>query len=194
MKEIYLVRHAQSKSQTGEDSDCLNPELSDLGRRQAQRLAKRLDGIEFDRVCLSPLRRAWQTFQFAQISAPKIEFDSRAIEIYGGYQTILPLDLPDFAQPDRHDAWLDTGRDRAASLMGELVDAPEQRILVIAHAGILSTLFKAFARMDLFHHLMDTSNTGVSLLVVDENYAPDEEYSRLVRYWNDHAHVADLLE
>lgn len=29
--QIWLVRHAQSKSQTGEDGDVHNPELSNLG-------------------------------------------------------------------------------------------------------------------------------------------------------------------
>jgi len=38
MKRIYLVRHGESRSQTGEDSDGVDPELSSLGIQQARRL------------------------------------------------------------------------------------------------------------------------------------------------------------
>ena len=45
MKPIWLVRHGQSKSQTGEDNDTVNPELSSRGEQQAKRLVEPLKGI-----------------------------------------------------------------------------------------------------------------------------------------------------
>jgi broad specificity phosphatase PhoE len=41
-KRIWLVRHGQSQSQTGESHDHLNPLLSDLGIVQSGRLVKPL--------------------------------------------------------------------------------------------------------------------------------------------------------
>ena len=48
MKRIWLVRHGQSKSQTGEDNDTVKPELSSLGVQQAKRLVEPLKGIVYD--------------------------------------------------------------------------------------------------------------------------------------------------
>ena len=48
MKNIWLVRHGQSQSQSAEDDDMVDPELSELGRQQAVRLAKPLQKLEVD--------------------------------------------------------------------------------------------------------------------------------------------------
>ena len=110
MKKIWLVRHGQSQSQSAEDSDEVDPELSELGRRQAGRLVKPLQNLELDLILVSPLRRAWQTYQLSGIKSRRREFDSRLIEsdwgIAGWYQDILPVSTPDLAVPVRHNAWL----------------------------------------------------------------------------------------
>ena len=92
VKNIWLVRHAQSKSQTGETEDWLDPELSELGIKQAQRLAEPLSKLDLDLVLVSPMKRGWQTYEQAKIPAGKAEFDSRLIEgnwgapdAYAGY-------------------------------------------------------------------------------------------------------------
>lgn len=58
--ELYLVRHGQSKAQTGEDNGC-DPELSEKGLLQAKCLGKRLKSIKFDRIISSSMTRAFQT-------------------------------------------------------------------------------------------------------------------------------------
>ncbi len=67
MKKIWLVRHGQSLSQSTEDNDVVDPELSELGRQQARRLVKPLQNFELDLILISPLRRAWQTYQLSGI-------------------------------------------------------------------------------------------------------------------------------
>jgi probable phosphoglycerate mutase len=58
--EILLVRHAQPEwSVDGLSRD--DPDLTDLGREQAARLANHLRGLDADRLIVSPLRRAQQT-------------------------------------------------------------------------------------------------------------------------------------
>ena len=53
MKRIWLVRHGQSQSQSGESTDPLNPDLSDLGGRQAKRLIEPLKDLNLDLILLS---------------------------------------------------------------------------------------------------------------------------------------------
>ncbi len=58
--ELYIVRHGQSSSNAG-FGDPNDPELTDLGIRQAQLLGDALSEIEFDRIIASPLRRSART-------------------------------------------------------------------------------------------------------------------------------------
>lgn len=58
--ELLLVRHGQPAwSVDGLSRD--DPDLTDVGREQAARLANRLRGLDADRLLVSPLRRAQQT-------------------------------------------------------------------------------------------------------------------------------------
>jgi len=56
----YAVRHAQSRFNTGQDSN-LNSDLSDLGRRQAVALARRFAGVTIAAIYSSPFNRCLQT-------------------------------------------------------------------------------------------------------------------------------------
>src|SRR5919109_388046 len=58
---LYLVRHAQSQGNTGEDLTSGDADLTDIGREQARRLGERLKTQKIDRVYASPLRRTQQT-------------------------------------------------------------------------------------------------------------------------------------
>lgn len=58
--EFVLIRHAQPEW-VRDDRSVVNPPLTDLGRTQAERLAKALDGESFDELFVSPLARARQT-------------------------------------------------------------------------------------------------------------------------------------
>lgn len=58
--EIVLVRHAQPDWEP-DDRAVDDPGLTPLGHQQAESVAKRLAGEDFDAVCLSPLRRVVET-------------------------------------------------------------------------------------------------------------------------------------
>ncbi|MBD3305511.1 hypothetical protein GF339_03945 [candidate division KSB3 bacterium] len=193
MKRIWLVRHAHSRSQSGEDPDGRNPELSELGKRQALRLTTPLTQLEVDCIVLSPLKRAWTTFQIAGISAPHVEFDSRLAEsdwgISGYYADILPLSLPPIAAPDPHHALLTPVEERAAHLLNDLLARDHQNVLLFGHWGIFGQLFRAFvglsSRANSVRATMD--NTALSLFEIDE------DQQRYIRLWNERMHVLDLL-
>src|SRR3989442_15263742 len=58
---LYLIRHAQSQGNTGEDLTTGDPDLTDVGWEQARRLGQRLKSQKINRVYGSPLRRTQQT-------------------------------------------------------------------------------------------------------------------------------------
>lgn len=84
MLEIYLIRHAQSTGNvnheivTGQSNQL---ELTDLGKRQAAALGRRLkqSDLAFDRIIASRAVRATKT---AQIALSKMEMDTTKLEIF----------------------------------------------------------------------------------------------------------------
>lgn len=59
--ELLLIRHGLPERVITEDGTPADPVLSPLGREQAQRVARWLDGIPIDHIYASPLRRARET-------------------------------------------------------------------------------------------------------------------------------------
>lgn len=194
MKSIWLVRHGESKSQTGESSDHINPELNERGKKQAAKLEYRLGDVNPDWIIISPLPRAWQTCELAQVHAWRTEFDSRLIELDWGkshiHETILPVETPEFAKPDRHNAWLQTDDERTTALVGDLLATDKERILLFVHWGVFSLILLTFTGLITPHNTIRATmdNAGVSLLEVDG------KRNRYIRYWNDRSHVIDLLD
>lgn len=58
---LYLIRHAQSQGNTGEDLTTGDPDLTEIGRTQARRLGERMASQPVDVVYASPLRRTQET-------------------------------------------------------------------------------------------------------------------------------------
>ena len=79
-KTIYLIRHGESQSQTQESTDRVNPDLSARGIAQAKRLFPLLQNCHPELILISPLQRAWKTYQHAQIQAAQQRIESRLIE------------------------------------------------------------------------------------------------------------------
>ena len=141
MTEIHLVRHAQSLAQTGE-APWLDPDLSELGTRQARALGTVLGNARYALTILSPLLRARRTFELARLRTEEIRFDSRLVEVTLNrgkgydYREILPYATPGYGEPDAVDMWTAAAGVRVASLLSELrgVRGP---VLMIAHCGLL---------------------------------------------------------
>jgi broad specificity phosphatase PhoE len=58
---LYLIRHAQSAENTGEDLRSRDAHLTEIGAEQARRLAQRFSSQRLDLICSSPLARTRQT-------------------------------------------------------------------------------------------------------------------------------------
>ncbi len=194
MKKIWLVRHAESTCQAAETDDSVNPELSERGKLQARRLILKFGDMKFDLALVSPLARAWQTFALSGIQTKLGEFDSRLIESNWGnedkYRASLPISTPKIAEPDRHEAWLLSDNDRITGLMEDLLECDVEKILCIGHWGSLHHLLLSFIGATILedHFRATLDNVSVSLLEIDDKGV------RCLRYWNDRAHVRDLLD
>ena len=195
IKKIWLLRHAESKAQTEEEYG-LDTGLSKRGVKQAGRLKNVFRDLRFDKVYVSPLKRARETFEHSGIKGRDIEFDSRIVEELPGdaYSSILPYSaLPEYGTADSHDAWLTNARQRAVSFLNELHMIRARHVLVLSHGGFLNHLLAAFLPehgIELFENFKycQMCNAGISVLYV----GPNIKYDTLLS-WNDVRHVHDLI-
>jgi 2,3-bisphosphoglycerate-dependent phosphoglycerate mutase len=103
--EIVLVRHAQPEW-VRDGLNVVNPPLTPLGRRQAERLAASLEGEHFDEILVSPLTRARQT------AAPILEALGRTESIDSWLEEI------------RDPGWHGTPAEKAEQAYRELRERP----------------------------------------------------------------------
>lgn len=84
---IYLARHGETAwSLTGQHTGTTDLPLTEHGEANARRLRKRLDGISFVKVLVSPLQRARRTCELAGF-ATAAEVDAELVEWnYGQYE------------------------------------------------------------------------------------------------------------
>ena len=194
MKKIWLVRHGQSQAQSGEDSGNLDSALSDLGKEQAKRLIKPLKDIKFDCILLSPLKRAWQTYELSQAKADIVQFDSRLRETRWEGRPPTPPDrivLPNIAKPDQHsDAWLKSGEECSMELLSCLLEKSENNVLLFGHNMSFANFFRVFFNINFGKQSVIAlmNNAAISLLEIHDTRGPT------ILYWNDRSHVIDILD
>ncbi|MGZ4584658.1 MAG: histidine phosphatase family protein [Mycobacterium sp.] len=149
--QLLLVRHALPlRSGHGEGSD---PDLSDEGLAQIERLPKALDRFPISRVVSSPQRRAIQTAEpVAAARELAVEIDDRFAE----YDRDLPLYIPvEQIREERPEEWarlaqghLPSAVDEEAFLarvraaVDDLVAAgdPDDTVAVFSHGGVINVL------------------------------------------------------
>ena len=198
MKQVWLIRHGESRAQTGEEVG-LDAALSTRGEAQAARLRSRLADVWFDRVLVSPLTRARQTFESAAVRCGSALYDSRIIECSFGwsYAPHLPYAPPSGAEPDHHEVWLTDPVERARSVYEELVTLDAPRILLVGHWAIFNLILQWFLGNPAprepvrgeTHRSAVMYNCSISILGID-----DERFGQCLLGWNDTRHVEDLLE
>lgn len=160
--EVVFVRHAQAG---GDDvSPELGPPLTSLGRRQAERVARRLAAEPFDQIYSSDLARAWETTQEILKHQPDIDctliMDLREVASFhftGEPSPARPFDRKALKQEEE-----------ALHRFARLIRGshkPGERVLVVGHGNAIRTLVPILAGKDPAKTvLMELNNTAVTVL------------------------------
>ena len=152
---LYLIRHAQSEGNTGEDLTTGDPDLTDVGRLQAERLGRRMKDARLDLLYASPLRRTQETaFAIADITGLEVipKADLREVTLGQAELDIRLLPAEEQAQIARRviaegtwDAFPGSegsaaSRRRIAGVMDEIIaENPGRRVAVVVHAAFIQT-------------------------------------------------------
>lgn len=157
MLTLVLTRHGATDRSNPEQhlGQRIDIPLSEAGRSAARALGRRLEGVRFDRVVASPLRRALETVALAMPDA-RIETDERLAEMDYGEWEGLTYEQIEERDRDRRRAWEEdpetiacpggeSGADvarRVASFLADLTrelpgsrgDAAAPQVLAVAHS------------------------------------------------------------
>lgn len=152
---LYLIRHAQSQGNTGEDLETGDPQVTEVGREQARRLGERFARERLDALYCSPLTRAQETAQpiamatglpvrtepgLAEVSLGTAEFSARMFE--GAEAEALARQI---ALNGTWDAFPGSEgsrsvRERVGSAIDGIVRENEgKRVALVTHAGVIQT-------------------------------------------------------
>ena len=140
--ELYIMRHGQ----TADNKKHLlqgrkNIPLSEEGIEQALKAKADLDaeGIVFDRVCASPLRRAMQT---AALITGVEESDVEPVEDLGPNMRAFFMDPEAYIAPEGAETY-DEMFERVEGYLKRMEqEDPDEKILVVAHGGTLHAMYQ----------------------------------------------------
>lgn len=189
---IYLIRHGQSQSQSGETFEYLNPDLSQRGIAQARRLEPLLRRCNPDLICLSTMQRAWKTWQHAAVSAPKVRFDSRLVECYSAehYLPALPIAVPAIAEPDRHNAYDWDVPARYNAWWAEVRQSRYRRVMAFCHWNTKAHIMRAIMGLGAENMVSYARSDNASLSV----FEVDDDGTPCLLHWNYTEHLKGLLD
>lgn len=211
--KIYFVRHGQSVANIGELEQGPEEPLSDLGRRQAAFVGKRLQDIAVTRILSSPYERTKETAQIiaSEIAKP-LSFSELFVERRPPTELIgKPGDGPEtqaarliwererktnpsfrYSDEETFTEIKDRARDALAFLIAEQAD----HAVVVTHGGFLKVLasYMVFGEslsyvtyLDM-HNALKTKNTGITLVEYKDDPNPFHGGWNILA-WNDYAHL-----
>ncbi len=166
---IYIIRHGETHSnRNGEYYGSLNVPLNKNGIKQMKALKPSLSDIKFDRVYSSPASRALESLKICGDYLQEVITDHRLSEISFGdfegktYEEIAKLypkevvtwdkDWQNFCPPGG-EAFISFYQ-RVTEFFKEVLRAEGENILIMAHSGVIKTLYCYVLQnnMDLYWH------------------------------------------
>ncbi len=191
-RQIWLVRHGETEwSRSGRHTGRSDIPLTDLGRRQAEALARRLTGHRFALVLTSPRSRALETARLAGYAGADIEPDLGEWD-YGEFEGRTTVDIrteipgwSTWTGPWRGGETVDQVGARADRVIERCLDTRvEGDVLLFAHGHLLRVLAARWIEMPAVggrHLALGTATIGI---------LGWERASRAIETWNEACHLS----
>ncbi len=149
--ELVVIRHGLPQRIERDDGQPADPELSDLGHRQAERVADWLKDAQIDAIYASPLQRAHQTaLPLAAAKGLEIQTEPGIVEFDPDAQSYIPLEELKASDPEAWRAMVQGGlygeidfdlfRATVVQSMERIVAAnPSKTVAVVCHGGVINS-------------------------------------------------------
>ena len=214
-KIIYLLRHGETElNRTGKRHQAPTTPLSEIGRKQAEKIAKRVSKLNFEAFITSSFVRAKQTAEIISQHLG-VKFEESDLFVERKRPKIVANGLVDDPEVRRvFDLWSESlytpgmkvqdGENfdeivrRADQALAYLLSREEKEILVVTHGFFMRVLVaRAVFGESLdgeifrkFWHATKLDNTGLTVLKHYQQYFKDKNHW-LLWILNDHAHLAE---
>jgi len=178
MKRIYLVRHCKA---TGQEPDA---QLTDDGIQQAYQLAEFFKDMGIEYIVSSPFARAIHTIKpLSDYSNREIHIDDRLQERVlstaqlNNWMDLLEQTYSDFDLKFEGGESSNEAAGRALQVIKEMIERPEQNIVVVTHGALLSLIINQYDRAFGFEGWKRLTNPDVYKLEIEHHDA------RINRVW-----------
>ena len=210
-KIVYFIRHGQSEGNAAPVFQAPESPLSELGKEQAKRIAKRVKKIDFEVLISSPYPRAKQTAEAITNLTGKVPVFSELFIERKKPTSVDGKSYDDVTANNTFNSWkkslenpgmrVEDGENfeeithRADQALDFLVSRPEKTLLVVTHGYFLKTVIAKVLLGDQFtpetfsqfHRSTYVENTSVSALQFGLNRGKEPMWWLWIL--NDHAHL-----
>jgi len=170
-KKIYIIRHCKAEGQFPDAA------LTEVGQKQAEKLADFLSDIKVERLLSSPFLRAQQTIApYAEQTGMKVELDSRLAERHLDPEAVsdwLEWMKNSFTDLSLRDAGGESGEEatqRIAGVIDDIIASDAENTMIVTHGGMITLLLHQFNVQVGFEQWKALSNPDVYVLnVLDGN-------------------------
>jgi alpha-ribazole phosphatase len=166
VSSLVLVRHGRT-ALAGRYAGATDVDLDAEGRDQVAGLREGLAAEHFDRVYCSPMRRCRQTAQLLGLDAGMILADDLREIDFGLWETLSLAEIEQ-TDPDNLRRWIDApnhfcfpqGECREAfigrieNFLLSLQPLPDEKVLIISHAGVIRHLLCLLLRLPFEQYLL----------------------------------------
>lgn len=174
MTQLFLVRHGETEwSRSGQHTSVTDLPLTSDGKREARKLAHRLDPIDFALVLSSPRQRARHTAElagFTGTSAPQLDANL-AKWCYGDFEGRTSEQIQEsiphwtiWTHPTPGGETVEQVRTRLDRVIGRVRNSGVEQAICFAHGHILRALTVRWLELDLGlggHFPLDTGTISI---------------------------------
>ncbi len=194
-RTIYLVRHGETQGNIDDKAQGhFDAPLTDLGRRQAEAVAKRLSDTKFDAVYSSDLRRAFETAKAITALQPDLQIRKRPQlrEYHFGDYEDIPWDDVAHSDPKLFQRWKNLNTrvniefpggesmldawDRIGGCLREILSyhrEGSEKILIVGHGGSLQALLAHLLNLPASHQWSFVFNNTSVTVLGEHPYTPN---------------------
>ena len=198
--KIIIVRHAQCYHNTQKRVSGLYTTLTPLGKKQAERLARRLLQENIDVIYSSDLIRCKQTIKpFLQLRKVPIYYIKGLRERnYGIFHGKPRFQLDKWLEKERHTNMfvklpegesVKEARARAALILGKIISKEKgKNVLIVTHGGFkVAILLNLFGENENEHyHKYKNENTAMTIIEIKD------KGNHSIKLLNSIAHLEDI--
>ncbi len=182
MTEIYLIRHGETEwNRLGRTQGGSDIPLNEAGRHQAMETGRALSRLfRYEKgvgaIYSSPLLRAWETAEIISSSSGldlrKIILEPRIVERHYGSAEGLFISERAAKFGDRNaipdaEPW-ESVMERGVAVMHQIrQDHPRERILVVAHGGLINSVLSVLTDGEYTHKSGPLKNAGVTIIAAN---------------------------